>query len=107
MKGKSKFIDIFVWEIQTKKVLANLTGFHLRAIQQLKFSPSGENLFSFGKDDDNSLAVYDWKNQRLIATAKVDKKNVLDISFVSENEFLTVGSKHIKSWRLNGTKLQG
>ena len=32
MKGKSKFIDIFVWDIDTKQALANLTGFHLRAI---------------------------------------------------------------------------
>jgi microtubule-associated protein-like 6 len=107
MKGKSKLIDIFVWDVNNKEVLANLTGFHLRAIQLLKFSPSGQNLFSFGKDDDNSLAVYDWKNQRLLATAKVDKKNVLDISFMSENDFLTVGSKHVKMWKLNGTRVQG
>ena len=38
----------------------------------------GKKLFSFGKDDDNSLAVYDWENERLISTAKVDKKNVLE-----------------------------
>lgn len=32
MKGKSKLIDIFVWDVNTKEVLSNLTGFHLRAI---------------------------------------------------------------------------
>lgn len=60
MKGKSKFIDIFVWEVESKKVLAQLNGFHLRAIQLIKFSPDGKSLFTFGKDDDNSLAIYDW-----------------------------------------------
>lgn len=32
MKGKSKLIDIFIWNVNDKKVLSNLTGFHLRAI---------------------------------------------------------------------------
>lgn len=73
----------------------------------LKFSPDGSKLFSFGKDDDNSLAIYDWNNKRIIATQKVDKKNVLDMAFNSNTEFITVGSKHIKEWRLNGTSLKG
>lgn len=38
MKGKSKFIDIFVWEIESKKVLQKINGFHLRAVQHLKFN---------------------------------------------------------------------
>lgn len=38
MKGKSKFIDIFVWEIRTKKVISQINGFHLRAIRLLKFT---------------------------------------------------------------------
>lgn len=32
MKGKSKMIDIFVWDIDSKEILSNLKGFHLRAI---------------------------------------------------------------------------
>lgn len=34
----------------------------------IKFSPDGNTLFTFGKDDDNSLAIYDWKNNRIITT---------------------------------------
>lgn len=34
--GKAKLIDIYVWEIESKKVLANLKGFHLRAIRMVK-----------------------------------------------------------------------
>jgi len=33
--GKAKLIDIYVWEIESKKVLANLKGFHLRAIRNV------------------------------------------------------------------------
>ncbi len=35
--GKAKLIDIYVWEIESKKVLANLKGFHLRAIRNVLF----------------------------------------------------------------------
>ena len=47
-KGKAKVIDIFVWDIESKEVLANLKGFHLRAVQWLCFSPDGSKLLSFG-----------------------------------------------------------
>ena len=108
MKGKAKFIDIFVWRVDTKEVLANLKGFHRRAIQKLKFSNSGDLLFTIGKDDDNSLAIYDWKNNRILASAKVDKKNVLDIAIAdNEKEFVTVGSRHVKFWRRNGNRIKG
>ena len=105
-KGKSKFIDIFVWDIATMEVLKNLKGFHRRAVQLLKFSPDGSKLLTFGKDDDNSLAVYDWRNGNIIATSKVDKANVLDITFVDNNTFITGGTKHIKQWHLNGCNLR-
>ena len=29
MKGKSKMIDIFVWDLESKEILSNLKGFHL------------------------------------------------------------------------------
>lgn len=92
MKGKSKFIDIFVWEVKSKKVISQLNGFHLRAVQHLKFTPQGDYLISIGKDDDNSVAVYDWKRSLLICTAKVDKTNVLGLDALGSSEFITVGS---------------
>lgn len=58
--GKAKCIDIFVWDLETKQVLANFNDFHLRAIVFLKFSPDGTLLLSIGQDDDNSLAIHDW-----------------------------------------------
>ena len=59
-------------------------------------------MLSIGEDDDNSLAVYDWQNNWLIASAKVDKTNVLGIDSNGSNEFMTVGSRHVRLWRLNG-----
>ena len=34
--GKAKLIDLFVFEIESKKQIANLRGFHLRAIRLVK-----------------------------------------------------------------------
>lgn len=107
MKGKAKFIDIFVWRVSDKQSLANLKGFHLRGIQLLKFSPSGTKLLSFGQDDDNSLAVYDWEKGVLLCTSKVDKTNVLECTFLSETQFITSGTKHLKIWNLAGSNVSG
>ena len=107
MKGKSKFIDIFVWEVQSKKVICQLNGFHLRAVQHLKFTPQGDYLLSIGQDDDNSLAVYDWRKSLLLCTAKVDKTNVLGIDALNAQEFITVGSRHVKLWSINGQSVIG
>jgi len=35
--GKAKIIDIYVWECDTKKVIANIKGFHLRAIRLVSY----------------------------------------------------------------------
>lgn len=103
-KGKSKMIDIFVWDIETRKVLANLKGFHIRAIKLVRFSPSGKYLLTFGLDDDHSLAVYDWAQERLVCSSKVDKKNVLDscFSLKDDRKFISIGSRHCKVWNFQG-----
>lgn len=108
MKGKSKMIDIFVWDVETKEVLANLKGFHIRAIKLVRFSPSGKYLLTYGLDDDRSLAIYDWEQERLMCSSKVDKKNVLDSCFLlgEDKQFLSVGSRHCKIWNFNGCNIR-
>ena len=105
--GKAKLIDIYVWDIDEKKPLANLKGFHLRAIRNLAFSPNGSKLLSGGEDDDNSVAVYDWQNSKIICSSPVDKARVTELAFSSENEFVTIGLKHIKFFSLNGRNISG
>jgi microtubule-associated protein-like 6 len=60
---------------------------------------------SNGQDDDNSIAVYDWKNNKLIVSSTVDKSRVTDMAFKNENEFVTIGLNHIKFWSLKGRNL--
>jgi len=105
-KGKAKLIEIYVWDIKTKEVISCLKGFHLRAVCQVAFSPDGKYLLSIGRDNDNSLAIYDWKKSRLVCTSKVDKSKVTCITWTSRNNFVTVGIKHIKFWTLNGRNIK-
>lgn len=71
----------------------------------MNFSPDGSLLLSGGQDDDNSIGIYDWANSKLLATSPVDKARVTDSGFKNNNEFVTIGLKHIKFWTLNGRNL--
>lgn len=105
MKGKAKIIDIYVWDVENKAILAHINDFHLRAVCQLAFSPEGSKLLSVGQDDDNSLALHDWQSKILLTTSKVDKAKVTAVAWKSETQFVTIGPKHIKFWSLSGRNL--
>ena len=99
-KGRSKLLDIYVWDTETKKQAAFLTGFHRGAVKVLKFSPSGRLLLSVGRDDNNSLAVYDWLNNIKVCDSKVDRCEVFDAAWNDENTFATITKDAIKFWSL-------
>lgn len=106
-KGHSKIIPIYVWNIDSKDILAELKGFHVGAIIHLAFSPDGNKLISFGKDMDHSCAIYDWANSRQICSTKVGRDVLTDACFKNDNEFLTVGTRHVKFWTMQGSNLSG
>ena len=103
--GKSTKIDLFVWDSESLRNLACLTGFHRRAIRHLDFSPNGNLILSIGDDDDHSLAVYDWASSRMVCNSKVDKDTVLGACFVSNSELVVYGAKFVKFFTINGTNV--
>ncbi len=104
-KGKAKMIDIFVWRVSTQEVLAQLNNFHRGAIRKLEFSPAGDKLLTIGEDKDNSVAIYDWANKRIIAKSAVDPDKVFDAAWKDETEFATCGMKHVKFFNIQGANL--
>nr|MCQ2973133.1 WD40 repeat domain-containing protein [archaeon] len=122
-KGKAKFIDLYVWNVNNlpsqTNVLAddrakcpsgvsNLKGVLLRAIRVLQFSPDGKKLLGNGQDDSNSIAVWDTSNLNkisLIGTVKVDGARVLDAVWINNEEFVSVGPKHIKFYTVKGRNI--
>ena len=101
-KGRSKLIDCFVWDTDTKQELAKLSGFHRGGINHIKFSPSSRLLLTIGMDDSNSLALYDWQNKKIICSSKVEKSEVLDCAWQDENNFATVTKDSVKFWNVKG-----
>jgi microtubule-associated protein-like 6 len=104
---QGKLVDVFVWKSSTREVVAKISGFQRRAISQLAFSPNGQRLLTIGKDDHNSVAVYDWANQAIIGSSKVDPAQVFAAAWKDENTFSTCGMKHCKTFTLSGANLNG
>ena len=62
--------------------VAQLQGFHRRAVVTLCFSPGdGTYLASVGQDNDHSVAIYHWAREELLATYKGDPNPVLCIAW--------------------------
>lgn len=93
---------IYIWNIETKDILASLKKFHINAVRHLRFSPNGSKLLSIGEDKDHSFALYDWMSDKIIASAKIDRGEVTACEFKNETEFVTCGVKHIKFWTVTG-----
>ena len=53
--------------------IARFTGFHVAAVIQLSFSPSGKKLLTAGQDDNHSIAVYNWAQQTMIFSGKTSR----------------------------------
>ncbi|KAJ0409216.1 hypothetical protein P43SY_006713 [Pythium insidiosum] len=111
---------IHVWRLDTLEVLVSLRGFHRHGIAELRFNTSGQLLATVGLDPMNSLAIYDWQNNVLLASAatSVAPGRVLGLSFqppplddgeksssASPTLLATVGVKSITFWRLSGRHL--
>lgn len=76
-----KILTISVWDIENKKLLQKLNGFHTIAIVLLEFSPSGKLLFTCGNDEKNTYAVYDWKAGTILYSGPISKGKVNGISW--------------------------
>ena len=106
-KGRSKKLDIYVWDTVTMQKKAFLTGFLTGAVKHLKFSPNGNYLLGVGLDENNSLAVYDWKNQTMVCNSKVERSPVFDCDWKDDTNLVTVGKDFVKFFRISNGSCTG
>ncbi|CAM9158468.1 unnamed protein product, partial [Scytosiphon promiscuus] len=93
--------SIIIWEPDSGKAIKTLSGFHRRAITALSFSRDGRHLAALGCDDDHSLAVYDWNNGLLRATATSGRRKALSVAWnVAGTRLVTCGLRHVSFWTL-------
>jgi len=81
-------------------------GFHRRAVNLLAFSPDGTKLVSVGQDDYNSVAVYNWEQGALLASAKTDGAKPYDVDWKDNSVFSLVGAKYVMTFTQTGTNLK-
>lgn len=104
-RGKGKIVDILVWRVSTRELLARLSGFHRHGVSILKFSPNGSKLLSVGQDDQHSIAVYDWQNQALLSTARAGMNKVYDAAWYDNSKFVTVDARLTQFFTLQGKNI--
>lgn len=87
-----------------KKIIPNACD---RAVMCLTFSPDGAFVAAVGNDDNHTLSIWNWRSGEKIASCKSDGNPVFDIAWnhADESSLVTVGSKHIYFWTLDGNKL--
>jgi microtubule-associated protein-like 6 len=104
---QGKIPSIYIWDVDTCKVVAKLAGFHRRGVSSLAFSDDGSTLLSVGVDDDNSVAVYDWSNGACLASEKTGSTRILGAGFVfsSATSFVTAGIQQLSFWELSSGSL--
>ncbi|CAN0028544.1 unnamed protein product, partial [Sphacelaria rigidula] len=98
--------NIIVWSAEGAEAVQTLSGFHRRAVTTLSFSPDGRHLASLGCDDDHSIAVYDWRNRLVRATAKGGRRKALCVAWNGlGTRLVSCGLRHINFWTFVGRNL--
>lgn len=70
---------IFIWNADTREVVAEFKGVILKGISNLSFSPSGNTLVASAIDDDHHIAVINVPNKTVTTTFKSGRDIILCI----------------------------
>eukprot|EP01015_Nassula_variabilis_P015381 TRINITY_DN2294_c0_g2_i1.p2 TRINITY_DN2294_c0_g2~~TRINITY_DN2294_c0_g2_i1.p2 ORF type:complete len:225 (-),score=54.85 TRINITY_DN2294_c0_g2_i1:63-737(-) len=91
--------NIYVWSSETLQAIYHLKGGIVKGVASISFSPSGNKVVGAGIDDNHMVAVFDLgAGGTLAALEKGDTAPILDIRWITEDQFVSVGPKHFKQW---------
>ncbi|MFN6561049.1 MAG: protein kinase domain-containing protein [Nostoc sp. ChiSLP01] len=92
--------NIKLWDLNSKKVLANLSG-HSQAVKSVAFSHDGKILAS--ASDDKTIKLWDINTLKEITTLLGHSHAVKSVAFSPDGEILASGSwdKTVKLWNVN------
>jgi WD40 repeat protein len=96
---------VFVWHYHTKVVSSALTATGFGGVIKVRFSSEGTKLLVVSNDNYHTLDVFDYMNNRLITSVHVDEQPILELSFKSDNDFVSLTSTGVRFWELKGTNL--
>ncbi len=90
---------IQIWSSESLSTLQTLTGFHSNGVQCIDFSPSGDLLLTVGMDEMHSVAIYRWKERKILYTTRTSSNSVSDCRFLgSDKRFGACGDSFLHIW---------
>ena len=95
---------IYIWNNEME-IVSELKGGIIKGVCALKFSPSGKKIAGVCIDDNHMVVVFDVDKKNVIGCEKGDTAKIVDLEWVSEDSFVTVGIKHFKSWNISNSGL--
>ncbi|MEH2437147.1 MAG: serine/threonine-protein kinase [Nostoc sp.] len=100
LAGASDDKNIKLWDLNTKKVLASLSG-HSQAVKSVSFSPNGKILAT--ASDDKTIKLWQVETLEEICTLLGHAHAVKSVAFSPDGQILASGSwdKTIKLWDVN------
>jgi len=91
--------SINVWSTRTLATLQVMVGFHANGMQCLDFSPSGKLLLTMGADENHSIAIYDWKESRILYSTTTSPNFIHQCKFLgSDCKFGVSGDAFFHIW---------
>lgn len=100
--------SMIIWDAVTgEKLVEKKQGF-AKGIDVLQFSYSGKFLMAGCMNDDHNVYVFDTTDNKysLLATEKGGKEFILSATWLSDDNFVTVGLKHYCFWTFSGASLK-
>jgi len=79
----------------------------VKTMANLGFSPSGTYLVMVAANDDHNLAVYNATTGQMVAAAKGGRDQIIEIAWMDDTHFSTVGPKHFRHWTVAGGTIKG
>ena len=102
---------IIIHDASTYKTICQLRQGVTKGVSIIKFSPSGQRLAAVCINDDNSIGIFeDSKGNgewQMLSINKGDRKKITCLEWVKEDQLLTLGKRHARSWTLKNGTLKG
>ena len=64
-------------------------------------------LAAAGLDDDHYIYMFDIQSGKMLGSEKGGRDVIIDLKWVTEDNFVTIGVKHYKYWTVSGKSMKG
>jgi len=93
---------VYVWSTTSLNLEVKLRlPSHMASVGHLAFSMDTELLAVVGTDSNQTVAIFDWKRQRLQGSCPGGAFSIVDLAWSCEHRFTTVGLHSVLFWKCN------